>query len=154
MDPGLAPAFEKTLRKAYGAGAFLCVGLPLALQAGLSWIIPPGQAPVGETLQQIGYTFTGLSVLALGIAARRLRKALEADPGIEAARRATTAAREIGLGSLLILCCATFGCLYWALGGRSVERHARTFLALSPVGFLLLVPRPSRWTDRSGQSRA
>jgi hypothetical protein len=143
----MSQAAPIVLRRAYLAGAVLCVGLPLALQAGLGPLIPAGQAPAGETLQQIGYTFTGLSAVALVLAAQRCRRARAA--GASTPR----AVREMGFAALLILCCAGFGCLYWALGGRGVERHARTFLALSPVGFLIFVPRPSRWASAPGQSR-
>ena len=128
------------LRRYYAWGAALCVALPLALQAALGPLVPPGGNPAGETLLQIGYTFTALSALCLALAARRLRRARAAGP---------SEARVILPASLLILCCAAFGCLYWALGGRTVERHARTFLALSPIGFLLFVPRPGTWTERA-----
>lgn len=154
MDPAGPQGAGRTLRRAYGAGACLCVALPLGLQAGLPWAIPPGQAPAGEVLQQIGYTFTGLSALALALAARRLRRALAAGPGLAPEQRGAAAVREILLGAVLMLSCTLFGGFYWALGGRGVERHARTFLALSPAGFLLFMPRPSRWNDHPGQSRA
>jgi hypothetical protein len=154
VGAGVPLGSKRTLRRAYGTGALLCLGLPLALQAGLPWVIPPGLNPAGEVLQQIGYTFTGLSILVLGLAARRLHKALEAGPGLDPSRRPAAAARETLLASALILFCAVFGCLYWALGGQRVERHSRTFLALSPAGFLLFVPRPSRWIFRSGKSQA
>jgi hypothetical protein len=145
---------ETALRRAYFAGALLCVGLPLALQIGLPWIVPPGQNSSGEPLLQIGYTFTGLSVLTLALAARRLRKAQQASHSVEPVGWLRDPAREILSASVLLASCAAMGCLYWALGGPGVERHARTFLALTPVGFLLFVPRPSRWISRSGQSRA
>ncbi len=154
MDPAGPQGLQRTLRRAYGAGACLCVALPLLLQAGLARAIPPGEVPAGEALQQIGYTFTGLSALALALAARRLRTALAATPGLAPEQRGPAAVREILLASVLILSCTLFGGFYWALGGRGVERHARTFLALSPAGFLLFIPRPSRWNDRPGQSRA
>lgn len=143
MEPAAPQGPARALAAAYGAGAALCVVLPLALQVGLTRVIPAGQAPAGEAVRQIGYLFTGLSVLALAIAARRLRKAPR-----------EAAIRQILSASMLMMSCSLFGCLYWALGGSGVERHARTFLALSPTGFLLFVPRPSRWLDHSGQSRA
>ena len=128
------------LRRYYAWGAALCVVLPLALQAALGPLLPPGRNPAGETLLQIGYTFTALSALCLALAAQRLRRAKADGP---------RSAWAILGASPLILSCAAFGCLYWALGGRTVERHARTFLALSPIGFLLFVPRPGTWTERA-----
>lgn len=148
MEPEEPRSPARALTAAYGIGAAACVALPLALQVGLARLIPAGHAPAGETVRQIGYLFTGLSILTLASAARRLRKARREALGPAAA------VRQILSGSLMLLSCALFGCLYWALGGRGVERHARTFLALTPAGFLLFVPRPSRWPDRSGQSRA
>ena len=143
---------ERALRRAYGAGLGLCVGLPLLLQALLPRLLPPGQNPEGEVLKQIGYTFTGLSFLLLVLGARRVRKALALAHQAAAVRSAP--GREVLLTAFLFAGCAVFGCLYWSLGGWGVERHARTFLALSPAAFLLLVPRPSRWIARSGQSPA
>jgi hypothetical protein len=154
VDPSASTGLDRILRRAYGAGAILCLGLPLALQAGLPRLIHPGGNPAGEALRQIGYTFTGLSILVLALAVRRVRTAQAALPGLEPSLRPAAAARATLLASALILLCAVFGCLYWALGGGNVERHARTFLALSPVGFLLFVPRPSRWRPAEGQSRA
>ena len=102
---------------------------------------------MGELVQQVGYTFTAASFIALALAARLGRKALARFPWVPGERRAMAAARGILWSSSLSLVCVLCGCLHWALAGPAVERHARTFLALGPVGFILFVPRPARWAS-------
>ena len=132
---------RRAFRLAYWAGAGLCVAVPLGLQIGLRRIMVRGTAGPASLAQELGYTFTGLTVLGVLGALRcsrhlkaRLGTAPEVPPGL---------AWQLLLQAALLFPGAAFGLLVYGLGGPDAERYARTFLVLPVVLFLTLVPRLS-----------
>ena len=143
-DPG--QALDRGFRFAYPAGLALCVLWPLVLQVLLGTVIHriPGPPP-GAAVQQLGYTFTGLTLAcALGITWRwgRLRASFRKVP---IQRQGLVLVREIVLYSVLCEFSTLFGVLYYGLGGP--ERFARGFIALTAVMFFAFVPRLSTWRE-------
>lgn len=130
-------------RRGYMAGLAATLLVALAGQVYLRWL-PEGQGPL-EAVQDFGYTFTGLCLLGGFLLARRARgsQARVRDLGPENRRHFIL--REYFVIAFTCAVSTGFGLLYWGLGGRQVERHARTFIALGPVAFLVLAPGPGRW---------
>jgi len=131
------------IRRAYWAGVAITTVVALAGQ-GFLHRVPTGQGPL-EAVQQIGYTFTGLCLLGAVLLARRTVRSLASRKNGPAGERVRFAGREYLLIASACASSALLGIVYWGLGGRGVERHARTFIALAPVAFLALAPRPGRW---------
>ena len=140
-----SPTLRRAFLLAYGLGVVLCVIWPLILQGLVGWVIQPGFLGPTDLAQELGYTFTGLVVLATLYVVKRSRKARSAFATVEEKRRARVMAIEILLYSALFELSALFGLVYHGLGGPQAERHARTFIALSTVMFLVFVPRFAAW---------
>lgn len=134
--------------QAYGTGLAVAVVWPLLLQAALfGWVKAPQPLLRGETLHQVGYAFTGLTLLGsvlLVVRFRALRRTLAAVPE---ALRAGRLRGELLLAAGLCAGTALLGLLYLVLGGPEALRHARGFLLLAPLQFLGLVPRMPAWRD-------
>ena len=142
-DHSLARAF----RLGYGLGLAICVAWPLALQLMLGTLIRAGSAPPGGVVQQLGYTFTGLTfAAALGITWRwgRVRRAFA---GLPEAGRPGTVIRETILYAALCELSALYGLIYYALGGPLAERYSRSFIALATIMFFVFVPRFQAWRE-------
>jgi hypothetical protein len=136
----------KAFRIAYPVGLFLCVAWPLALQLMLGTVIlRAATPPPGGVVQQLGYTFSGLTfLLAFYVTWRwgRTRKAFH-DAG--AALQPAILLRETLLYSALLEFTSVFGVVYYALGGPLAERYSRSFIALTTVMFFVFVPRLDAW---------
>ena len=102
--------------------------------------LPAGQAPLAE-VQQLGYLLTGLFLLGGILLFRRGRGVLARAQGLDREGQGKILRQEYRSLAWVCSLSALFGVLYWGLGGRQVERHARTFIALGPVAFLVLAPR-------------
>ena len=141
---------ERGFRIAYPIGLVICLAWPLALQAMLGSAIHPTPFPAAEAVQQLGYTFTGLTCAgALFVTWRwsRIRTGFSKRP---ADRQRRTVVREILLYSALFECSSLFGLLYYALGGPQAERYSRGFIALTPIMFFVFVPRLQAWRAAAG----
>ena len=139
--PRLPDTTRRALRRAYWAGAGLCVAVPLGLQIGLGRIVARGTSGPAPLAQELGYTFTGLTVLGV-LGALRCSRNLKARLGAVPEVRPGLA-WQLLLQAALLFPGAAFGLLVYGLGGPDAERYARTFLALPVVLFLALVPRIS-----------
>ena len=144
LDPA-GDALARAFWIAYGIGLLLCLGEPLLLQALLGGAIPPGAGAPGETVRQLGYSFTGLTLVGALFVSRRSSRVRSGFGAVPAERRGALLAREILLYSILFNCVSVFGVVYYAMGGLEAERHARTFIALSSIMFFLFVPRLQAW---------
>jgi len=140
-------ALDRGFRLAYGVGLALCVAWPLALQALLGTLIPPGPRAAGEAVLQLGYTFTGLTLASAMFVLWRWGRVRRSFGALDRRLRARVLAREILVYSALFEASSLFGLLYYALGGPQAERYARGFLALTPVMFLVFVPRLRAWRE-------
>jgi hypothetical protein len=140
-------SLDRGFRIAYRAGLVLCLGWPLALQLLLGTVIHRGLAGPGPAIQQLGYTFTGLTfTCALYVLGRRTRiRAGFREVATE--RRGRVLVREILLNSALFQVSSLFGILYYAMGGPQAERFARGFIALTPIMFFVFVPRLQAWRE-------
>ena len=140
----MAPeTLQRARRKAWGTGLVVCLAVPLVAGAlVLTGRLPPGQAPVEGTVQQLGYSFTGLTFLAGAIMAWRRVHFLQAFASLGEAARVAALHREARLLALLALSTTLWGVLYWAMVGLHAVRHVLTFLVLTPVMFLCFMPHP------------
>lgn len=140
-------ALRSAFRNAYVLGFVLCVVWPLLLQLMLGTVVRPGANPPVGAVQQLGYTFTGLSFAAAAFVTWRsgkVRQGLRNHPR-EAQPRVVF--REVLLYAALFELSSFYGLIYWMLVGEAGTRHARAFLALSTVMFLAFVPRLPAWGE-------
>jgi hypothetical protein len=140
------PALERSFRLAYPAGLVLCVAWPLALQWMLGRAIRPG-GPPSDLVQELGYSFTGLSVATACFVAWRWGRIRAGLRALEAGQRRRVLVRETLLYSVLFELSSLFGLCYYALGGPQAERFARGFIALTTVMFFVFVPRLQAWRE-------
>lgn len=140
-----AGELRKPFLLAYGLGLALCVAWPLILLGLIGRLLQPGLLGAMELARDLGYTFTGLVVLSALYVARRSKRMRQGFTQVEATKRSRVVAMETLLYSALFALSALFGLIYLALGGPEAIRYARTFVALSPIMFLLFVPRLSAW---------
>lgn len=136
-----------TFLLAYGLGVGLCVAWPLVLLGLIGRRLQPGLPGQAELVRDLGYTFTGLVILAALYVVRRSKRVRQRFAQVETAKRGRVIALETLLYSALFALSALFGLVYLALGGPEAVRYARAFVALSPIMFLLFVPRLSAWRD-------
>jgi hypothetical protein len=139
LDPGF--------RVAYGAGLALCVAWPLALQLLLGRAILPGAAAPGPGVQDLGYTFTGLTLVSAFFVTRRWARIRAGFRAVAAERRPRVLVRETLLYSALSALSSLFGLCTYVLGGPHAGRYARGFIALSTLMFLVFVPRLQAWRE-------
>jgi hypothetical protein len=123
------PPMYQAFRVAYALGLVLCVLWPLALQVLLTRLVPNPGGTAGDLALELGYGFTGLTVLT----------------ALDPPRQARTLFREIILAAALFELCAVYGILTYAMGGPHAERYGRTFLLLPALMFLVFVPGWKKW---------
>jgi hypothetical protein len=133
----------RTAWRGYIAGLSATLLVALVGQ-GFLYRLPAGQGPLG-VVQDFGYTFTGICLLGGFLLARRARRRQARVKDLRPEILGRFIWREYLAIAFACSVSTGFGLLYWGLGGRQVERHARTFIALSPIAFLALAPRPGRW---------
>lgn len=141
---------EALLRRAfwqgYGTGLAVAVAWPLLLQAALlGWLKAPPPLLRGEALHQIGYAFTGLTLLGSTFLVMRFRSLRRTFPLIPVRLRPGRLRGELLLAGSLCAATALLGLFYLTLGGVETLRHARGFLFIAPLQFLGLVPRLATW---------
>ena len=142
--PDVAP-FAKAFRLAYPMGMVLCVAWPLALQLLLGTVIRQGPTPPGGVAEQLGYTFSGLTLLIALFLTWRWGKVRAAFAGVPAQQQPAIVFREILLYAALLELTSLFGILYYALAGPLAERYSRSFIALTSIMFFVFVPRLDAW---------
>jgi hypothetical protein len=141
------PTLDRGFRIAYPAGLVLCVAWPLALQLMLGSAIRRPGTPAGEAIQQLGYTFTGLTVACAVFVLRRWGRIRCGFRALGPGRRVRVLVRETLLYSAVFLLSSLFGLCYYALGGPKAEQFARGFIALTTVMFFVFVPRLRAWRE-------
>lgn len=134
---------EKSARRGYGAGLIFTLLVAVSGQV-LLGRLPEGQTAL-EAVRDFGYTLTGISLLGGLLLAARGKAILGRLPKLAPQRLRRFIYREYLAIAFACALSTVFGMVYWGLGGRQVERHARTFIALGPCAFLALAVRPSRW---------
>jgi len=141
-------ALDRGFRLAYPAGLVICVAWPLLLQLLLGTAVQrPQEQPAGGTVQQLGYTFTGLTFACACFVAWRWGRIRAGFRAVPEARRARVLIRETLLYSALFELSSLYGLCYYALGGPQAERFARGFIALTTVMFFVFVPRLRAWRE-------
>jgi hypothetical protein len=140
------PSLDRGFRLAYLAGLVLCLAWPLALQLMLGRAIRSGGEP-SDLVQELGYSFTGLTVAAGCFMAWRWGRIRAGFRTVAAARRSRVLVRETLLYSALSALGSLFGLCYYFLGGPQAERYARGFIALSTIMFFVFVPRLQAWRE-------
>lgn len=139
-------ALESAYRTAQLLGLTLCFGTPLVLVVLLvSGAIPPGRQLPMAAAQQVGYLFTGLVFLAAAWSFWRSGRILAAFSTLDPGRRPGVLLRETLTYAALAELSSLLGLFYWLLAGQVVGRHAWGFLLLTPLLFLGVVPRRTRW---------
>jgi len=134
-------------RLAYPLGLLLCLAWPLALQLMLGTAILPSAEPPGGVVQELGYTFTGLTFASACYVTWRWGRVRAGFGSVPAGRRRRVLVREILIYSALFEFSSLFGILYYALGGPQAERYARGFIALTTIMFFVFVPRLQAWRE-------
>jgi len=116
------------------AGLALCVSALIAGQIAMSYLLRPGTAQNSGIVEDIGYTFTGLTAV-LGFILWKWGRT------INISKQAIIYYwRTRLIQAMIAVIPVLFGCLYFHIAGKNVERHARTFAALPPLMYLLVVP--------------
>jgi len=141
----LPTPFRRAYSRAYGLGAAFCVALPLIVQVLLRRLVRQGSFGLEALAQELGYTFTGLTALALLVAIRLSGRTKAEIAGLGEPEQPRKIFRRVLLLSALLGSGTLFGLVTFGLGGPGSERYARTFLALPVVLFLAVVPRPSAY---------
>ncbi len=137
-------ALHRAFQKAYGLGLVLCVLAPHPLPAAPS--SSPKNAPQG-VLQQLGYTFTGLTFLAAAFVTWRSLRVRAGFAALDPSRRPKVLFREVLLYAALFELSCFYGILYWALVGGEANRYARSFIMLTSLMYFFFVPRWGAWKD-------
>jgi hypothetical protein len=140
-------ALHRAFQKAYGLGLVLCVCWPLILQLLLGPLIKPGQNAPQGVLQQLGYTFTGLTFLAAAFVTWRSLRVRAGFAALDPSRRPKVLFREVLLYAALFELSCFYGILYWALVGGEANRYARSFIMLTSLMYFFFVPRWGAWKD-------
>jgi len=134
-------------KAAYLVGFALCATSVIVSQITLSYWLTPGTAQYSEVVKDIGYTFTGLTA-AIGFFLWRWGK-----------RTNTSNQSKIGhwnsriLQAIAAMIPILFGCAYFCIAGKQVERHARTFAALPPFVYLLVIVGQKNVSNVSSDSQ-
>jgi hypothetical protein len=124
----------------------MCFGTPGLIAAlMLSGVVPPGSAHPEGIYQQWGYLFTGLVFLSAAWVWGRSERMLRGFKATPEEQRPSLILRECLLYAAAFESSALCGLIYWVLTGQYAARHAWGFLALTPVLFMALMPRHSRW---------
>jgi hypothetical protein len=139
--------FRHSFFLAYGLGVLLCVLWPLALQGLLGTLMASGSLGKPLLTEDLGYTFTGLVILAALFVKWRTRQVLTGFAAVEESQRSRVMTLEILLYAALFELSALYGLVYQGMGGP--ERYARSFIGLAPVMFLVFVPRLETWRKAS-----
>jgi len=134
------------------AGFVLCVIALVSGQIAMSCWLTPGPAQNTGVVQDIGYTFTGLTVALSFILWRwgRLENAASSanpvkPPVPSMPRYWLTKMAQAALAAIPML----LGCLYFHMAGRHTERHSRSFAAIPPLIYLLTLRlRRNNLSDR------
>lgn len=144
-DPASGPLW-KAVQKARLMGLGLCVIWPLILMVmvGAGAVRPGTLQPVGP-LRTLAFVFTGLSFLAAAVAIWRTGRALKRFPALAPEAQARVAFRETLLQAALFELSCVYGLVYWMLVGRNAFHHVLTFMAFTPVMFILFAPRLDHW---------
>jgi hypothetical protein len=133
-------------RFAYGAGLVMCFGTPCLIAVLLlSGVIPPGETRPEGVYQQWGYLFTGLVFLSAAWVWGRSERVLRGFKAVPETQRPSLILRECLLYAAVFESSALCGLVYWMLVGHHAARHVWGYILLTPVLFLALVPRHSRW---------
>jgi hypothetical protein len=103
--------------------------------------------PGGETVLQLGYSFTGLTVAGALFVLWRWGRVRAGFRAVAARRRRLVLVRETLLYSALFGLSSVYGLCYYALGGPRAGTFARGFVALSTVMFFVFVPRLRAWRE-------
>ena len=133
-------------RMAYGAGLALCLGTPsLITVLLLSGVVPAGiQSPEGIYLD-VGFLFTGLVFLSAAWVWWRSVHTLRTFKDLPETQRPATILRESLIYAVVFESSSLCGLVYWILVGNLGYRHVWGFILMTPLLFLVLVPRYTQW---------
>lgn len=133
-------------RMAYLLGGLLCFGTPGVISIlVLLRMVPPGTQPVTGSVQQVGYLLTGLVFLSAAWVWWRRGRALAAFPSAPEVARPGLVMRETLVFAGALETSSLCGLVYWLLVGQQALRHVWGFILLTPLLFLVLVPRYDHW---------
>ncbi len=142
------PEVVRAVRSARIIGLFLCLAWPLVLMAIITvGGIAPGQLRAEGWVQQVGYTFTGLSLVAAGYVTWRTGVLMKEFRALAPSDRARVAFRSSLGFSILFLLSSVYGLVYWRMVGRNAFQHVLLFVVLSPAMFFIFMPRLEHWMN-------
>lgn len=120
------------------AGFALCLAALVVGQIAISAWIQPSVVYDHKIIEDIGVMLTSLTAVA-GFVLWRWGKSKKKPEH-------TNISRWIArlLQAALAMIPVLFGCLYFHLAGKQSERHARTFVSLPPLMYLLTIAMPKK----------
>jgi hypothetical protein len=149
MSKTFGLSLSRAFRIAYAIGIGMCVCCPTILQLNLDKIITPILGISKETVQNIGYTFTGLVLICILAITLRWRKICSEFSNIAENKKSTVLLRETLFFSAITTLSSFLGAIYYLLGGITVKQFARNFITLTPVMFFIFIPRLNAWKKAS-----
>jgi len=152
MPAPFRPSLDDAFRIAYAIGLFMCLCCPIILFLYLDVIITPIQILSCETVQNLGYTLTGIITFCTLAVNSRWRLIRSNFSNITKNKQGTILLRETILYSMVFGLSSLFGTTYYLFGGIPVKQFARNFIALTPIMFFLFVPRLYAWRKASNIS--
>jgi hypothetical protein len=138
---------NRAFRIGYGLGLAICVAWPLAIQLMLGSAIRSGTIPPLGVARQLGYTFSGLTMLAALFVTWRWGKVRDGFKALAPRERPAVLLRETLVYAALFELTTLYGIIYYALAGPLAERYARSFVALTTIMFFVFVPRLDAWRE-------
>lgn len=145
------PEHVNVFKKARLIGLFVSVFWPLCIiLLMIQGSIRPGILPALGWVKQLSYTFTAIAIAIPAWVTFRSQKVLKKFAEQTLQKQYVLIYQESLLYvAVLQLNCIT-GVLYWLLAGAANPQPAFTFVMLTPISFLLFIPRLSAWAEAQG----
>jgi hypothetical protein len=138
---------------AYTLGIIICLCCPVVLYFNIDKLITPISGISAETLQGVGYAFTGLILICILVVNSRWGKVRSKFSKNIKNKQGIILLFETVLYSIIFGLSSVFGTIYYLLGGASTKLLAGNFIVLTPIMFFIFVPRLHTWQRASNDNK-